>query len=63
MEEEKCVYGLLPLMASSHRYQVGKVRFHVVSIFNGRVPIEEQLADLMVEDLYDERAEKDVEKE
>ena len=63
MEGEKHTYGLLPLMAASHRYQVGKIRFHVVSIFNGRSSIEEHLADLMIEDLYEEDTGKDSENE
>ena len=57
--EEKHLYGLLPLMAVSHQYQVGKVKFHVASIFQGKTSIEERLADLMIEDLYDKNSEKD----
>jgi hypothetical protein len=63
MEGEQRVYGFLPLMADSHRYQVGKVRFHVISVFNGRAPIEERLADLMVEDLYEESSKQNEENE
>jgi hypothetical protein len=63
MEGKQRVYGYLPLMADSHRYQVGKVRFHVISVFNGRTPIEERLADLMIEDLYEEDTEKNIENE
>ena len=63
MEGEKRTYGLLPLMAASHRYQIGKIRFHVVSIFNGRSSIEEHLADLMIEDLYEESSERNQENE
>ncbi len=63
MEGKQCVYGYLPLMADSHRYQVGKIRFHVISVFNGRAPIEERLADLMIEDLYEEDTEKGAENE
>ena len=57
--EEKRLYGLLPLMAVSHQYQIGKVKFHVASIFQGKASIEERLADLMIEDLYDKNSEKD----
>ena len=63
MEGKQRVYGFLPLMADSHRYQVGKVRFHVISVFNGRASIEERLADLMIEDLYEEDTEKSAENE
>lgn len=51
MEQQKRVYGLLPMIGSNHHYQVGKVRFQVSSYFTGKVPIEERLADLMLEDL------------
>ena len=61
--EEKHLYGLLPLIAVSHRYQVGKVKFHVASMFQGKTSIEERLADLMIEDLYDKSSEKDTESE
>ena len=61
--EEKHLYGLLPLMAVSHQYQIGKVKFHVASIFQGKASIEERLADLMIEDLYDRSSEKDTENE
>ena len=59
----KRTYGLLPIIGSSHVYQVGKVKFHVASHFTGKATIEERLADLMLEDLYDENPEKDVENE
>lgn len=59
--EEKRLYGLLPLMAVSHQYQVGKVKFHVASMFQGKASIEERLADLMLEDLHDKCSEKDSE--
>ncbi len=58
-KETKRTYGLLPLIGSSHVYQVGKVKFHVASYFTGKATIEERLADVMVEDLY----EKDCENE
>ena len=61
--EEKRLYGLLPLMAASHQYQVGKVKFHVVSMFQRTASIEERLADLMLEDLYAEGSEKGSENE
>ena len=61
--EEKHLYGLLPLMAVSHQYQVGKVKFHVASMFQGKASIEERLADLMLEDLYDKGSEKGSENE
>lgn len=51
MKKQKRVYGLLPVIGSNHHYQVGKVRFQVSSYFTGKVPIEERLADLMLEDL------------
>ena len=56
--EEKRLYGLLPIMAVSHQYQVGKVKFHVASMFQGKTFIEERLADLMIEDLYAKSSEK-----
>ncbi len=62
-EEGKHTYGLLPLIGSSHVYQVGKVKFHVASYFTGKATIEERLADLMVEDLYEEDCGKDCENE
>ncbi len=62
-EEEKHTYGLLPLIGSSHVYQVGKVKFHVASYFTGKTTIEERLADMMIEDLYEEDCEKDSENE
>ncbi len=62
-EEAKRTYSLLPLIGSSHVYQVGKVKFHVASYFTGKATIEERLADLMIEDLYEEDCEKDSENE
>lgn len=59
----KQTYGLLPIIGSSHVYQVGKVKFHVASHFKGKTTIEERLADLMIEDLYEESSEKEVENE
>lgn len=61
MEEGNRTYGLLPVILSTHRYQVGKVKFHVASHFTGKTTIEERLADLMVEDLYDRSCEKNEE--
>ena len=58
MEEMKRIYRLFPIIGSSHVYQVGKVKFHVASYFKGKTTIEERLADLMIEDLYDENSEK-----
>ena len=58
MKQQKRVYGLLPVIGSNHHYQVGKVRFQVSSYFTGKVPIEEQLADLMLEDLGESRDKK-----
>lgn len=51
MKQQKRVYGLLPVIGSNHHYQIGKVRFQVSSYFTGKVPIEERLAGLMLEDL------------
>lgn len=45
-------------MAVSHQYQVGKVKFHVASMFQGKTSIEQRLADLMIEDLYAKSSEK-----
>lgn len=59
----KQTYGLLPIIGSSHVYQVGKVKFHVASHFTGKATIEERLADLMIEDLYDESTEKEMDTE
>ena len=59
MEEVKHTYRLLPLIGASHVYQVGKVKFHVASYFTGKATIEERLADLMIEDLYEENCKKD----
>ena len=59
----KRTYGLFPVIGSSHVYQVGKVKFHVASHLNGKTTIEERLADLMIEDLYDKDSEKEVENE
>ena len=61
MEPEERTYGLLPVILSTHRYQVGKVKFHVASHFTGKATIEQRLADLMIEDLYEESPEKDTE--
>ena len=54
---------MLPIIGSSHVYEVGKVKFHVASHFTGKTTIEERLADLMIEDLYDDDPEKEVENE
>ena len=59
----KQTYGLLPIIGSSHVYQVGKVKFHVSSHFKGKTTIEEQLADLMIEDLYEESSKQNEENE
>lgn len=58
MKRQKRVYGLLPVIGSNHHYQVGKVRFQVSSYFTGKVPIEERLADLMLEDLEESKEKK-----
>ena len=58
MKQRKRVYGLLPVIGSNHHYQVGKVRFQVSSYFTGKVPIEERLADLMLEDLQESEDKK-----
>lgn len=58
MKQQKRVYGLLPVIGSNHHYQIGKVRFQVSSYFTGRVPIEERLADLMLEDLQESKEKK-----
>lgn len=58
MEEMKRTYGLLPVIGSSHVYQVGNVKFHVASHFAGKTTIEERLADLMIEEFYDEDSDK-----
>ena len=63
MEEMKRTFGLLPIIGSSHVYQVGKVKFHVASHFKGKTTIEERLADLMVEALYEESSENNGETE
>lgn len=65
MKQQERIYGLLPVIGSNHHYQVGKVRFQVSSYFTGKVPIEERLADLMLEDLQngaDRKYEDDTEK-
>lgn len=54
MKRQKRIYGLLPVIGANHHYQVGKVRFQVSSYFTGKVPIEERLANLMLEDLRDD---------
>ena len=58
MKQQKRVYGLLPVIGANHHYQVGKVRFQVSSYFTGKVPIEERLADLMLEDLEENKEKK-----
>ena len=58
MKQRKRVYGLLPVISSNHHYQVGKVRFQVSSYFTGKVPIEERLADMMLEDLQESKDKK-----
>ena len=42
MKRQKRIYGLLPVIGANHHYQVGKV------------PLEERLANLMLEDLRDD---------
>lgn len=63
VEKMERTYGLLPVISSSHVYQVGKVRFHVASHFKGKTTIEERLADLMLDEFYDENSEKKEENE
>ena len=58
MKQQKRVYGLLPVIGTNHHYQVGKVRFQVSSCFTGKVPIEERLAGLMLEDLEESKEKK-----
>ena len=58
MKQQKRVYGLLPVIGTNHHYQVGKVRFQVSSYFTGKVPIEEWLAGLMLEDLEESKEKK-----
>ena len=58
MKQQKRVYGLLPVIGANHHYQVGKVRFQVSSYFTGKVPIEERLAGLMLEDLEESKEKK-----
>ena len=58
MKQQKRVYGLLPVIGTNHHYQVGKVRFQVSSYFTGKVPIEERLAGLMLEDLEESKEKK-----
>ena len=58
MKRQKRIYGLLPVIGANHHYQVGKVRFQVSSYFTGKVPIEERLANLMLEDLRDDTDKK-----
>lgn len=55
MKQQKRTYGLLPIVASSHQYKIGKVKFHVVSHFTGKATMEEKLADLMVEDVQENK--------
>lgn len=52
-EETKRVVSLLPAMASTHTYTVGKVKFQVTSHFAGTCGIENKLAELMVEELLE----------
>ena len=58
MKQQKRVYGLLPVVGTNHHYQIGKVRFQVSSYFTGKVPIEERLAGLMLEDLEESKEKK-----
>ena len=58
MQQQKRIYGLITVIGSNHHYQVGKVRFQVSSYFTGKVPIEERLADLMLEDLQESEDKK-----
>lgn len=58
MKQQKRVYGMLPVIGTNHHYQVGKVRFQVSSYFTGKVPIEERLAGLMLEDLEESKEKK-----
>ena len=58
MKQQKRVYGLIPVIGTNHHYQVGKVRFQVSSYFTGKVPIEERLAGLMLEDLEESKKKK-----
>lgn len=58
MKQQKRIYGLLPVIGTNHHYQVGKVRFQVSSYFTGKEPIEERLADLMLEDLEENKEKK-----
>lgn len=58
MKRQKRIYGLLPVIGANHHYQVGKVRFQVSSYFTGKVPIEERMANLMLEDLQDDTDKK-----
>lgn len=58
MKQQKRVYGLLPVIGTNHHYQIGKVRFQVSSYFTGKVPIEERLAGLMLEDLEQKKKKK-----
>ena len=58
MKQQKRVYGLLPVIGANHHYQIGKVRFQVSSYFTGKAPIEERLAELMLEDLEESKGKK-----
>lgn len=62
MEEMKREYRLFPIIGSSHRYQIGKVKFHVASYFMGKETIEERFAELMLEDLEEGKNPSKVEK-
>ena len=57
MHNQSPSHILLPVLGSSHVYNVGKVSFHVVSMFNGTRTIEDHFADLMVDDLYEHQSE------
>ena len=59
MEEEKRMFAMMPVKSAIQRYQVGKIRFRVTSVFRGGISMEERLANLMIEDLYDESSEED----
>ena len=59
MEEEKRIYAMMLVKSANRRYQVGKIRFHVTSVFRGGISLEERLANLMIEDLYDESSEEE----
>lgn len=58
MKQLKDQNGLWFVMGTSYRHQVGKVHFHVVSHFGGKMPIEERLGDLMVNELAEKTDEE-----